>query len=420
MDQMIKNALSTSWFLANRQLRRTSKWSHVLIISVMMLTFLNLVFVSGVLVGLIEGATKLVREYYSGDVLVKNLVTEEYILDSDQLQQSALSIPGVEALTSRYIGDGIIQAGYRDRTNPYEPIDSTGMRFAGIDPEIEDEVMDISRFMMEGEYLEDGDDRFVLMGSNLIRENLSIPEAERYTVSGVGVGDKIRILVGDVSREYTVKGIIGGKIEALSLKVFMTKDEAEDILNRRQKEVNEIAINIDYSKTTPDEVVATLSSMGFDEKAQILDWEDSLGTFFEDITSTFSLLGNMIGSIALIVAAITTFIVIFINAITRRRYIGIMKGIGINKLTIEMAYVWQSMIYAVIGSSIGVAITFGFLKPYFDRNPIDFPFSDGILAVSVEGTVVRLLLLFITTIIAGYVPARMITKENTLNAILGR
>ncbi len=386
----------------------------------MMLTFLNLVFVSGVLVGLIEGATKLVREYYSGDVLVKNLVTEEYILDSDQLQQSALSIPGVEALTSRYIGDGIIQAGYRDRTNPYEPIDSTGMRFAGIDPEIEDEVMDISRFMMEGEYLEDGDDRFVLMGSNLIRENLSIPEAERYTVSGVGVGDKIRILVGDVSREYTVKGIIGGKIEALSLKVFMTKDEAEDILNRRQKEVNEIAINIDYSKTTPDEVVATLSSMGFDEKAQILDWEDSLGTFFEDITSTFSLLGNMIGSIALIVAAITTFIVIFINAITRRRYIGIMKGIGINKLTIEMAYVWQSMIYAVIGSSIGVAITFGFLKPYFDRNPIDFPFSDGILAVSVEGTVVRLLLLFITTIIAGYVPARMITKENTLNAILGR
>ena len=417
---MIKNSLNTSWFLANRQIRRSSKWSHVLIISVMMLTFLNLVFVSGVLVGLIEGATKLVREYYSGDVLVKELSTEDYIIDSDGLIQTANGIYGVEALTSRYIGDGIIQAGYRDRRNPYEPIDSTGLRFAGIDPEVEDEVMDISRFMMEGEFLEEGDNNYILMGSNLIRENLSIPEAERYTVSGVKVGDKVRIIVGDVSKEYTVKGIIGGKIEALSLKVFMTKEEAEDILNRKQKELNEIAINIDYSKTTPEEVVAKLKASGFDEKAQISTWQDSLGTFFEDITNTFSLLGNMIGSIALVVAAITTFIVIFINALTRRRYIGIMKGIGVDKLTIELAYVWQSVFYAVIGSSIGVFITFFILKPYFDANPIDFPFSDGILAVSVEGTVIRLLLLFVTTIIAGYLPARMITKENTLNAILGR
>ena len=417
---MIKNSLNTSWFLANRQIRRSSKWSHVLIISVMMLTFLNLVFVSGVLVGLIEGATKLVREYYSGDVLVKELSTEDYIIDSDGLIQTVNGIYGVEALTSRYIGDGIIQAGYRDRRNPYEPIDSTGLRFAGIDPELEDEVMDISRFMMEGEFLEEGDNNYILMGSNLIRENLSIPEAERYTVSGVKVGDKVRIIVGDVSKEYTVKGIIGGKIEALSLKVFMTKEEAEDILNRKQKELNEIAINIDYSKTTPEEVVAKLKASGFDKKAQISTWQDSLGTFFEDITNTFSLLGNMIGSIALVVAAITTFIVIFINALTRRRYIGIMKGIGVDKLTIELAYVWQSVFYAVIGSSIGVFITFFILKPYFDANPIDFPFSDGILAVSVEGTVVRLLLLFVTTIIAGYLPARMITKENTLNAILGR
>lgn len=420
MQIMIKNSLSTSWFLANRQLRRTSKWSHVLIVSVMMLTFLNLVFVSGVLVGLIEGATTLVREYYSGDVLAKNLVTEDYIIDSSQLERTALSLPGVEAVTSRYIGDGIIQAGYRERTNPYEPIDSTGVRFAGIDPEKENQVMGISRFIMDGEYLDNDDDRFVLIGSNLIRENLSIPEAERYTVSGVEVGDKIRIISGDVSQEFTVKGIIGGKIEALSLKIFMTKQAAENMLNQNQKEVNEIAMNIDYSKTTPGEIVATLNELGFQDKAEILTWEDSLGTFFEDITNTFSLLGNMIGSIALIVAAITTFIVIFINAITRRRYIGIMKGIGIDKLTIELAYVWQSVIYAVIGSSIGVAITFGILKPYFDRNPIDFPFSDGILAVSIEGTIIRLILLFITTVIAGYVPARMITKENTLNAILGR
>lgn len=417
---MLKNSVKTSLFLASRQIRRSSKWSHVLIIFVMMLTFLNLVFVSGILIGLIEGSTKLVREHYSGDVLIKNLSTEDYILDSDRLIDTALDLDGVIGITPRYIGDGVIQAGYRERTNPYEPIDSAPARVAGIYPSVEDENMLISQFMMEGEFLEDGDDNYVLIGSNLMRENLSIPEAERYTVSGVKLGDRIRIIVGDVTKEYKVKGIIGGKIEALSLKVFMTADEAEKILGRKQKELNEIAINIDYTKTSPEKVVKELNESGFGDKAQVLNWEDSLGTFFEDITDTFSLLGNMVGSIGLVVATITIFIVIFINALTRRRYIGILKGIGINQFTIELAYVWQSIFYASFGSAIGVAITFGVLKPYFDRNPVDFPFSDGILAVSVEGTVIRVLLLFIATIVAGYIPARMITKENTLNAILGR
>ena len=417
---MIINSLKTSLFLANRQIRRSSVWSHVLIICVMLLTFLNLVFVSGILVGLIEGSTKLVREYYSGDVLIKNLSNESVILDSQKIIQTAENLNGVTNITPRYIADVILQAGYRDKTNPYEAIDSTGTRVAGIFPSLEDKNMGISKFMIEGEFLNDNDDGYVLIGSNLIKENLRIPEADRYTVSGVKTGDRVRIVIGDVSREYKVKGIIGGKIEALSLKVFMTANEAEKLFQRNQKDFNEIAINIDYNLTTPDKVVDQLNKLGFEDKAQILSWQDSLGTFFEDISRTFGLLGNMVGSIGLVVATITIFIVIFINAITRRRYIGILKGIGIDELTIELAYVWQSIFYAGFGSAIGVFVTFNFLKPYFDRNPVDFPFSDGILAVTVEGTMVRVLILFIATVVAGYLPARIITKENTLNAILGR
>ena len=41
------------WFLAVRQMRRSSKWTTALIIFIMVLTFLNLVVVSGLLLGLI-------------------------------------------------------------------------------------------------------------------------------------------------------------------------------------------------------------------------------------------------------------------------------------------------------------------------------------------------------------------------------
>ena len=120
------------------------------------------------------------------------------------------------------------------------------------------------------------------------------------------------------------------------------------------------------------------------------------------------------------VASITVFIVIFINAVTRRKYIGILKGIGISGSSIELSYVFQSIFYATLGSLIGLVIIYSLLVPYFAEHPIDFPFSDGILAVPIDGTMIRLGLLVVVTIIAGYLPARMIVSGNTLDAILGR
>ena len=114
------------------------------------------------------------------------------------------------------------------------------------------------------------------------------------------------------------------------------------------------------------------------------------------------------------------FIIIFINALARRRYIGILKGIGIDRRAIECAYVVQAGIYALVGSLLGVLVTYAILIPYFRANPINFPFSDGILVAPVEGTAIRFGILLVTTLIAGFIPALMIARGNTLNAILGR
>jgi ABC-type antimicrobial peptide transport system permease subunit len=132
------------------------------------------------------------------------------------------------------------------------------------------------------------------------------------------------------------------------------------------------------------------------------------------------LLGNVIGFIGIIVASITIFIVIFINAVTRRKYIGILKGIGVTSGAIEFSYVLQSFVYAVIGSLLGIVIIYALLVPFFNAHPLDFPFSDGVLSAPVGGTMIRFFLLLIVTLLAGYLPARMIVKKNTLDSILGR
>ena len=104
----------------------------------------------------------------------------------------------------------------------------------------------------------------------------------------------------------------------------------------------------------------------------------------------------------------------------RRKQIGILKAIGIRSQAIELAYVMQSLFYGLAGIGIGLAISFLIVQPYVDRHPINFPFSDGIIATTWEGTMARLVALLGATLLAGYIPAKIVVRKNTIDSILGR
>jgi ABC-type antimicrobial peptide transport system permease subunit len=97
-----------------------------------------------------------------------------------------------------------------------------------------------------------------------------------------------------------------------------------------------------------------------------------------------------------------------------------LKGIGINRKAILYSYMYQAFIYAMLGISIGMILVFVLIKPAIASHPINFPFSDGILVATLPGTLLRGFILLVTTVIAGYIPARIVIKQNTLSAILGR
>ncbi len=80
----------------------------------------------------------------------------------------------------------------------------------------------------------------------------------------------------------------------------------------------------------------------------------------------------------------------------------------------------QAIFYATLGMFVGSVIIFGLLKPFIAAHPINFPFSDGILVATFAGTLLRAGVLFVATLIAGYIPAKLVVRQNTLDAILGR
>ena len=409
------------WYLARRQVRRTSIWTTGLIVFVMLLTFLNLVVVTGLLVGIVDGISKLYREQQTGDVIVSSLKTENYIKNSQNVIAFIQTLPQVERISARYVAPGTLEANYKTSTDPNEKANSTGANIFGVDVAAESAFSDLAAYVGEGSYLASGDYDQILIGSQLI---------DRYSFGGdipgltplrdVYPGTKIRVTINGSTREMTVKGIIVTTANSpLATGVYMPGGELRQLMGRDDFNVNQVAIRLKDSAES-DRFSDLLIKSGVGEVAQVQTFDQAIPNGVAEVRSTFEQIGNAISSVGLVVASITMFIVIFINAVTRRKFIGILKGIGISGEAIEVSYMFQSLFYAIIGAGIGLIILYGFLVPYFTANPIVLPISNAIIVAPLGGTMVRVALLALATVIAGYIPARMIVRKNTLDSILGR
>jgi ABC-type lipoprotein release transport system permease subunit len=412
-------SLRIGFLLGYRQIQRANIWTTILIVFVMTLTFLNLIAVSGILVGLIAGAEVSVREKSIGDIVVSAKDGEERILETETFIRELNAFPEVVAYSVRYTGAGVLEANYKERRDLQGERDNVNVRITGINPDNEERMTSLSEELVAGEYLNPEEEGYILLGALYTEEYASNYGQLFETVSNVGPGDTVRLSTGNISKEFIVKGIVQSKADEVSLNSYIPDREFRRLFNRFDRNADQIVIRVQTPSENGDVREAMVTS-GLGELAKIQTYEEGIPKFLTDIKNTFNILGTFIGSIGLIVASITIFIIIFINALSRRQQIGILKGIGIDRTAIEIAYVLQAAFYALTGSALGALLTYGFLVGYFETNPIDFPFSDGILVAEPLGTFYRFVTLFIITLVAGFVPAWIIVKQNTLNSILGR
>lgn len=417
MKEYIKT-IKVGLFLARAQIVRAGKLTTFLTISVMVFTFLAQIFISGILMGLIEGSSVQFRKSYIGDLIISNLDEKPLVEKSSDLIATLENNEKVSSFSPRYTAGARVEANYTKRSSD-EVADTVSTTVQGINPELEERTTKLSQNIVEGEYLLNSDPpNYIMIGAGLLDRYSQLSDVISL-LKDVRPGDTVRVTINGKTEEFIVKGVIKSKVDFIQNAIFMKDVALMRMTGNLTSDVNSIAVR---AKTQGEEymIKEDLVRDGFDTYAKIQTYDEAEPSFVKNIKSLFGVLGNMFGSITLVVAAITVFIIIFINAITRRKYIGILKGIGIDGRSIELAYVLQSVFYAVIGIGIGSALTFGVIKPIFDAHPIDFPFSDGVLVATVTGTFWRGTILLIISILAAYFPAKMIIGQNTLDAILGR
>ncbi|MHB0865737.1 MAG: ABC transporter permease [Minisyncoccota bacterium] len=413
------NGLRVGFFLANRQIR-ANLGTSLLIILVMTLTFLNLLVVSGVMVGIVEGLRTERQIHYSGDIILENLDRKDSIQNSPDVEAYLRALPSVASFSPRYVVGGALEGNYAGKVLQRDPADVINTNIAGIDPIAEDATTNLSTLVVEGRYLQPSDYDQILVGSSLLGRYKTLTAIPNSTpIPDIGVGSKVRILINGVEHEMTIKGIVVSKVEELNLRVFMVDSQLRAMLGRTDSGVNEIAIKLapGVSALSVQKQIQQ-SAIGSDAKIQLA--RESEPVFFQDFAATFDKLGSFLGDIGLVIAFIAIFILVFINTITRRRSIGILQAIGIQSAGIEIGYVIQSMLYAIIGAAFGILVLFMFLEPFFYAHPLDFPFSNGTLTVSFADALEKAGVLVVAIILASFIPARMILRQEIVDAILGR
>ncbi len=433
------NTLSLGFFLAVRQVTRGSKWATGLIIFIMMLTFLNLVATSGLLVGIVDGAARSFKEQWSGELFIETRNEKDYIEHTNDILNVLSSFPQITAYSPRIIAGAKIEAHWEEKRKASDE-NSVSNQIAGIDPEKENATTHLASSLVEGEWLQPGDTQGIIIGAGYLSKYSRVSDLVSL-LRDVKPGDTVRVTVSrkktlvtaeqnfsvnpdlttsdSVTQDFIVRGIIDSKVQFVTSRAYILDSELKKMLNKTDADVSEIAI-VMKPETNPYEVKNPLVANGFTEYAKINTAEEGSPDFLVKIKLFFSIIGGILGSISIVVGLVTIFIIIYINALTRKRQIGILKAIGVRGFAIEFSYVCQALFYVIAGSILATLLIFAVIKPLIDAHPIDTPFARIVLSTPLDTIAIKFALVFIVSLLAGYLPARIIVSTNTLNAILGR
>lgn len=407
----------------------------------MALTFLSLVATNGILVGIVEGSSRSFKDEWTGDLFITNRNERSYIEHTNDIENMLTSFPQVVSHSKRIIAGTKIEANWWEKRR-VEDTNAVSNQIAGIDPVNEEATTHISKVVVEGEWLKAGDTEGIVLGSGYLKKYSKVADLVsllhdvkpgtivRVTVSktvpnlelqpgGNAVPVIIPNVVGSVTKDFVVRGIIDSKVQFVSSRAYILDSELKKMMGKTDGDVSEIAITL-QPDVDPYTVKTPLINNGFSDYAKINTATEGSPEFLINIKLFFGIIGTLLGSISIVVALITIFIIIYINALTRRKQIGIMKAVGVTEFAIESSYIYQALFYVITGSLIAIVFVFTFLKPFMSAHPINTPFATIVLVADPLSVLLKLVLVTIVSIFAGYLPARFIVNTNTLNAILGR
>ncbi|WP_332449078.1 ABC transporter permease [Methanoculleus sp.] len=398
------SGLRVSAFLAWKAIQRGSKGTLALTIMIIALIFVNLVFLPSIISGVVETFNTQSIDFDTGNLVIEPREGSQYIDDATGLQKKVERVPGITG-TSPRTAAGVTYF-YKGR--------NAASTLYGITPEDERSVTRIADYMTDGEFLSNGDIDAIIMGATLAgtegEEAGGLP-----SLQGVRVGDRVEVAYPNgETRTYRVKGIFKTQSFGVDTAAFVTQSEMNEVLGL-QNQASVILVKTEVNGREED-YKRELLSYGIQE--EIRTFQEKSGGFVDQAVQSFNIINAISTLVSLIIAVVVVFIVIFINTVNRRRQIGILKAIGIDQQIIINSYVLQVLFIAALGALAGILLNAG-VTTYLTAYPLVFPGGPVYPVVEVSAILRSIASLFVVSVVAGYIPAWQIAREDILSAIRG-
>ena len=393
-----------AFFLASRLITRGNKGTLLLTIMIIAMVFLNLIFLPSIIAGIVVLFNQQSIDYSYGNLVIEPRENQLVITNIEQLQQKINRIPGVTATAPRYTSAATIV--YKGK--------STTPLLIAINPDDEKQVLKTHTKIISGDFLNEGDTDQMVIGYTLAG-NKDQKVDITPTLGGVEVGKTVEVIFNNgVTRQYRIKGITATNSFSVDSNAFITRKELESVLGTKDT-ANQILVR---TQNTGNENVMRITLMQYGIQEKIWTWQDKSADFLKSIVGSFDIINIISTIVSLIIAIVVIFIVIFINTVYRRKQIGILQAIGIDRSIIIKSYIFQALFIFACGTAVGCVLLFAMLQ-YLTAFPLVFP-GGPVAPVLETMLVVRAIgSLLIVSLIAGYVPSWLTTREDILSAIRG-
>jgi len=320
--------------------------------------------------------------------------------------------------------------------NPYGVIDQIKKdpRVAAITPQVTANVIYTSGSVqlngtVAGVNITQEDKMFDVKG-NMVTGNLEdLNHVNNSILIGKGIADKLSLHTGDNITVGTGTGtpivmqVIGiyssGVKQVDETKSYTNITEAQNLLGKDRSYVTDIKINLKDYNAAPDVAPELETITGY--KAE--DWVQANSTLKTAFKIRAMILNSVVGVI-LLVAGFGIYNILNMTIYEKIKEIAILKAIGFSGASVISIFLQQAIYIGIMGGVIGVFFGFltsyGFPKVYIGgSSPVGGTLNYIPMSFYMPHYIEAIVFGILTTIAAGYFPARKASRVDPVTIIRG-
>ena len=157
---------------------------------------------------------------------------------------------------------------------------------------------------------------------------------------------------------------------------------------------------------------------GKDESDQI-EYTDVVGIMMSSVSSIVNVISSVLiafVAISLVVSSIMIAIITYISVIERTKEIGILRAIGASKKDISRVFNAETLIEGLAAGVLGIVVTIILNIPIniIIKNVVNI---SNISVLPIDGAIALIIISVLLTVLAGFIPAKIASKKDPVEAL---